>query len=164
MNTRRSISLTCMIFLLGTAWCGTGHGQGKSTKWVSERNPFPFVGATRVVIDGFDSKDKNAASALLQLDKNEVIFSSFGESQITAVLYKPFQVQLTRLNMADPSGKDRRIFAVALPKDYAADLGQNSLRLVVPANTTSEAAGIRLLVVNPQDKVTQVLELRPASD
>ena len=162
-NRAAFLSAVCLIFLLGAAWCDTTAEQGKSVKFASERSPYPFAGATRVVLDGFDPTDKDAKSAMLQLDKNEVTFSSFGEPRITAVFYKAFQVKLTRLKLADPAGKDRRIFSVELPKEIAADLGKNSLRLVTPG-PKSDAAGIRLLVVNPEDKVTQILELRPVSN
>jgi hypothetical protein len=161
---KASLAAVCLICLIGVGWCGTTHGQGKSVKYTSERSPYPFVGATRVVVDGFDPTDKDAKSATLYLDKNEVMYSSFGDQRLTAVFYKPFQVKLTRLNMADPSGKDRRIFLVELPKEFAADLGKNSLRLVTLIGTKSDPTGLRLLVVNPEDKVTQVLELRPASN
>jgi len=166
MTNCRAAALTalCLIFLVGTAWCGTKGGQGKKVKYTSERSPYPFVGATRVVIDGFDATDNDAKSATLQLDKNEMTFSSFGEARLTAVLYKPFQVKLTRLKLPDPSGKDRRIFSVELPNEFAADLGKNSLQLVTPAGTKSEPMGIRLLVVNPESKVIHVLELRAASN
>jgi hypothetical protein len=166
MTKYRKASLTagCLVCLIGVGWCGTTRGQGKSAKYTSERSPYPFVGATRVVVDGFDPTDKDAKSATLYLDKNEVMFSSFGDSRLTAVFYKPFQVKLTRLNIVDPSGKDRRIFSVELPKEFAADIGKNSLRLVTLIGTKSDPTGLRLLVVNPEDKVTQVLELRPASN
>ena len=149
----------CLIYLIGTA-----SGQGKSAKYMSERSPYPFIGATRVAIEGFDASDKDANSATLQLDKNEVVFSSFGETRITAVFYKPFQVKLTRLTMADPSGKGRRIYSVEVPKEFAADLGKNSLRLVTPTGEKSEPAGIRLLLVNSENKVTQTVDLRPAGN
>jgi hypothetical protein len=145
------------------AWCGTAYGQGKGAKFTSERSPYPFVGATRVVIDGFDPTDKDAKSASLVLDKNEVTLNAFGDPQITAVFYKPFQVKLTRLNMADPGGKDRLLFSVELPKEFASDIGKNSLRLVT-AGPKMAGAGIRLLLVNQDGKVTQVLELRPMSN
>jgi hypothetical protein len=51
-----------------------------------------------------------------------------------------------------------------LPKEHAEALGKNSLRLVALIGTKSELPGVRLLVVNPEDKVTQTLELRPASN
>ena len=166
MTKCRAASLTalCLIYLVGAAWCGTKGGQGKNVKYTSERSPYPFVGATRVMIDGFDPIDKDAKSAMLQLDKNEITFSSFGEARITAVSFKPFQVKLTRLKLADPSGKDRRIFSVELPNEFAADLGKNSLQLMTPAGTRSELTGIRLLLVNPENKVIHVLELRAASN
>jgi hypothetical protein len=165
MTTYRVASLTavCVICLVGTVWCGTTGGGGKNVRFASERSPYPFVGATRVVLDGFDPKDKDAKSAMLQLDKNEVTFSSFGDPRITAVFYKPFQVKLTRLNMADPSAKNRRIFSLELPKEFAADLGKNSLCLVTLIDTKSEPADVRLLVVNPKGKVMQTLELRPVT-
>ena len=166
MTKCRAASLTalCLIYLVGAAWCETEGGQPKKVKYASERSPYPFVGATRVMIDGFDANDNDAKSAMLQLDKNEMTFSAFGEARITAVLFKPFQVKLTRLKLADPSGKDRRIFSVELPNEFAADLGKNSLQLVTPAGTKSEPTGIRLLLVNPENKVIHVLELRSASN
>jgi hypothetical protein len=164
MLTKCQAASAAVCLMVGAAWCGTESGQVKGGKYASERSPYTFVGATRVVMDGFDPADKDAKSATLQLDQNEVNFSSFGEARITAVFYKPFAVKLTRLNLADPSGKDRRIFSVELPSDLAADLGKNSLRLVTWAGAKSEPAGIRLLLVNPENKVTQVLELRSAGN
>jgi hypothetical protein len=154
------------VLFLAAAWCGFGAADegAKAGRYTSDRNANTFVGATRVVLDDFDPTDKEAKSATLQLDKNEVTFSSFGDPQITAVSYKSFPVKLTRLKIADPAGKDRRIFSVALPKEHAEALGKNSLRLVALIGTKSELPGVRLLVVNPEDKVTQTLELRPASN
>lgn len=139
-------------------------GQEKGIKYASERSPFPFIGATMVALEGFDPKDKDPKSALLQLDKNQIFYSSFGEPRLTAVFYKPVPVTLTPLNIADPSGQNRRIFAVDLPKENAADLGKSTLRLVTSIGKKSELAGIRLLLVNQEDKVTQVLELRATSN
>ena len=116
------------------------------------------------MLNDFDPTDKDAKSAMLQLDKNEVTFSAFGEARITAVSYKSFQVKLTRLKLVDPSGKDRRIFSVELPNECTEDLGKNSLQLVTSAGTKSEPTGIRLLLVNPENKVMHVLELRAASN
>src|ERR1017187_4354664 len=73
-------------------------------KFASERSSHKFAGATRVVLDNFDPMDKDSKSASLQLDNNDVIFSDFGEQQITAVFYKSFEVKLTRLKGADPEG------------------------------------------------------------
>ena len=90
-------------------------------------------------------------------------FSLFGDPRVSVVFYKSFPVKLTRLKLVDPVGKDRRIFSVELPEEYTAALGKNSLRLVVLADSKTEPASVRLLVVSPEDKVTQTLELRPAS-
>jgi hypothetical protein len=129
-------------------------------KYASERSPHRFAGATRVVLDKFDAMDKDAKSARLQLDNNDVSYSEFGEEQITVVFYKSFQVDLTRLNGADPDGRERRIFAVELPKEYAAALEGSTLRLVTRVGATSELRGVRLLLLNPQSQVTATLELR----
>src|ERR1043165_3710027 len=101
-----------------------------SVRYTSERSPHKFAGATRVVLDQFDRMDKAAKSALLQLDKNAVSFTAFGEQRVTTVFYQSFQVKLTRLNEADPDGRDRCIISVELPREYAAALGESSLRLV----------------------------------
>jgi hypothetical protein len=61
----------------------------------------------------------------------------------------------------DPTGKGRRIYSVEMPKDSAAGLGKNSLRLVTPVNAKAEPAGIRLILITPDNKVLQVLDLRP---
>lgn len=159
-----SLTAACAIFLVGAPWSGATGGEKKSVRYVSERSAYPFVGATRVALESFDPADKDAKSAMLQLDNNEVTFSAFGEPRITAVFYKFVEVKLTRLDMTDPTAKDRRIFAVELPKEFAACLGKNSLRLVTPIGPKNEPAGIRLLVVNPEDKVTQVLELRRSTN
>lgn len=134
------------------------------SKYASERSPHTFAGATRVVLDNYDAMDKDAKSAWLQLDNNDVSFSEYGEQQVTVVFYKSFQVKLTRLNGADPDGRDRRIFAVELPIEYAAALGGSSLRLVTPAGAASQPEGVRLLLVNPQNQITATLELRPSGN
>src|SRR6266566_354632 len=112
MTTYRATSLTtlCLICLLETVRWATAGAQGTGVKYASERSPYPFVGATRVVVERFDPKDKDATSARFLMDKNEVTFSSFGEPRITAVLYNPVPVILKRLDTTDPSGKDRRVF------------------------------------------------------
>jgi hypothetical protein len=133
-------------------------------KYASERSPHKFAGATRVVLDNFDPTDKDAKSASLQLDNNDVIFSEFGEPQVTAVFYKSFQVKLTRRKGADPEGKDRCMFEVELPKEYAAALGENSLRLVAPVGAKSQPREVRLLLMNLKGQVTSTLELRPVGN
>ena len=153
-----------LICLVAVAWGGPNAGQRKNVRFASERSPYPFFGASRVMVEDFDPTDKGATAAMLQLDKNEVLYSSFGEPRVTAVFYKPFQVKLTRLNIADPAGKGRHMFSVELPKEVAADLGKNSLRLVTVPTKDSELVGIRLLLVNPDNKVTQILELRPPTN
>src|SRR5260370_29708003 len=122
------------VLFLAAAWCGFGAVDegAKAGRYTSDRNANTFVGATRVVLDDFDPTDKEAKSATLQLDKNEVAFSSFGDPQITAVSYKSFPVKLTRLKIADPAGKDRRIFSVALPKEQCETSRINFTRPAVP--------------------------------
>ena len=133
-------------------------------KYASERGQHKFAGATRVVLDNFDPMDKDSKSASLQLDNNDVIFSAFGEQRITAVFYKSFQIKLTRLKGADPEGKDRCIFSVELPKEYAAALSGSSLRLVAPVGAKSQPREVRLLLLNLKGQVTSTLELRPAGN
>jgi hypothetical protein len=166
MTKSRAKSLTVLglICLIGASWCEQTAGQGKNAKYISERNPHAFLGATRVAVEEFDSTDKGPSSALLQLDKNEVTFSPFGDSRITAVFYKPFPVKLTRLNIVDTTNKDRRLFAVELPKDAAEGLGKNSLRLATVTGKNSELLSLRLLLVDTDNKVTQVVELRPTTN
>ena len=153
-----------LMCLIGIAWGGAASGQQKNVRFASDRSPYPFLGATRVMIEEFDPAAKGATSAMLQLDKNEVTYSSFGEPRVTAVFYKPFQVKLTRLNITDPTGKGRHQFSVELPKEAAGDLGKNSLRLVTVLAKESELVGLRLLLVNSDNKVTQILELRPPTN
>jgi hypothetical protein len=155
-----AIGLICWT---GTAFGPTLGAQAKGIKYASERSPYPFVGATRVAVEGFDPSDNDPMSAMLQMDKNEVTFSSYGEPRITTVFYKAVPVKLTRLDQADPTGMDRRIYSVEMPKEFSADLGKNAVRLVTTKATKSEPAGIRLLLVNPDKVVTQVVELRPVA-
>ena len=155
-----AIGFLVLITLLESARENAATGTGKSGKYASERKVQTFAGATRVTIDDFDPADKDAKAALLQLDNNEVSFSPFGEMQVTAVFYKPFPVKLTRLVVADPEKKDRHLFAVEVPKEFAEGLGKNSLKLVASAGTKSQPPGVRLLLVNQEGKVTDALELR----
>jgi hypothetical protein len=113
------------------------------------------------VLDQFDRMDKAAKAASLQLDKNDVSFSAFGEQRVTTGFYQAFQVKLARLDEADPDGMDACIFSMELPKEYAAALGESSLRLVAPVGARSQSRGVRLLLVNLQGQVTDTLELRP---
>jgi hypothetical protein len=137
-------------------------GEGDSTKFTSERRQHKFLGATRVVLDKFNRMDKEGKTATLQLDGNELVFSSFGDSRVTLVFYKPFDVKLTRLNTADPTGQGRRIYSVELPTAQMQVLGKNSLRLVSPiAAPKGQPAGARLLLVDPSGKVLETVELRP---
>lgn len=150
------------MLILGLAglavFVGAGDAFGQ-VRYVSERSPHRFAGATRVVLDNFDPMDKETRSASLQLDNNDVTFSEFGEQQITTVYYQSFQIKLTRLKSRDPNGTDRRIYLVELPKEYAATLGESSLRLVAQVGAKSQPKGVRLMLVNRQDQVTDALEL-----
>jgi hypothetical protein len=134
----------------------------KLGKYASERSPHKFAGATRVVLDEFDPLDKDSKSALLQLDNNDVNFTEFGEQQITAVFYKPFQVKVTRRKGAGTEGKDPCVFDVELPKEQAVALGEGSLRIVTPVGTKSQPREVRLLLMNGKGQITNTLELRPA--
>jgi hypothetical protein len=166
MSHKTAFATTCFVLFAGVAWCAAMQAsQGeKGRRYASDRNAISFIGATRIVLEGFDATDKDAKSATLQLDKNALTFSVFGDAQITTVFYKPFPVELTALKIADPAGKDRRIFAVALPKEQAEGLGKNSVRLVAPANAKGETPAVRLLLVNPEGKVVQAVELRLLSN
>jgi hypothetical protein len=157
----------CAFLMVSVCGIGLLNGYGgpidageKNFRFASERTPFPFAGATRVTLEGFNPTEKDAKSVSLLLDKNEISYSSFGEPRLTTVFYKPFPIKLKRLEIADPSGKDRRIFAVEAPKEMADGLGKNTLQIVVSPATKSEPAGLRLLLINSENKVTQVLELR----
>jgi len=132
-----------------------------SVRYASERSPHKCAGATRVVLENFDPLDKNAKSALLQLDNNDVVFSKFGEQRVTTVFFQPFPVILTRLNIADSESKEPSIFSVTLGKEQIPGLGNNLIQLVVPAAPKSEPRGVRLLLLNVQGQVTDTLELRP---
>ena len=154
----------CILGTPGLASFGTTQSKGREFKFSSERSPYPFAGATRVVLEGFDPEGKEAKTAMLQLDKNAVAYSAFGEPMLTAVFYKPFPVTLSPLSIADPSGQNRRVFAIELPKEIGADLGKKSMRLVTLSGKKSEPVGVRLLLVNPDNKVTQVLELRAVTN
>jgi hypothetical protein len=136
----------------------------KLGKYASERSPHKFAGATRVVLDNFDPLDKDSKSASLQLDNNDVSFTEFGEQQITAVFYKAFTVKLTRRKGAGPEGKDPCVFDVELPKEYAAALGESSLRIVTPVGTKSQPREVRLLLMNSKGQIMSTLELRPAGN
>lgn len=138
--------------------------RARSVRYASERSPHKFAGATRVVLDGFDPLDKNAKSARLQLDNNDVTFSEFGDQRITVAFYQSFQVSLTRRDGADPTLGNRIVFAMELPKENAVALGENSLQLVAPVGLGSEPRGVRLLLLNLQRQVTDTLELRPPRD
>jgi hypothetical protein len=116
------------------------------------------------VLDNFDPMDKNAKAASLQLDNNDVIFSAFGTRRVTTVFYQAFQIKLTRQDGADPEGRNRCIFAVELPKEYAAALGERSLQLVAPVGDRSLPRGVRLMLMTRQGQVTATLELRPPGD
>jgi hypothetical protein len=156
------LGLTALAIWVGAA--NRSYGQeapNHSVRYASERSPHRFAGATRVVLDYFDPMDKDAKSASLQLDNNDVSFSPFGEPRVTTAFYKAFQIKLTRLNGADLEGKDRCIYAVGLPKEIAAALGESSLRLATPVGTKSQPRGVRLLLMNLQGQVTDTLELRP---
>lgn len=130
-----------------------------SVRYASERSPHSFAGATRVVLDCFDATDKNATTARLQLDNNEVSYSSFGDQRITVVYYASFPVKLTRLSEADPTFGNRCMFAIEIPREYALTLGENSLRLVSPMGLRSQPDGVRLLLTNRQGTVTDTLQL-----
>ena len=137
---------------------------GFPVRYASERSTHRFAGATRVVLDNFDPMDRGAKSALLQLDNNDVNFSTFGEPRITTVFYQPFPVKLTRFNGADTDGRDRCIYAVEVPNEYAAAFGDNSLRLVAPVGARSQPRGVRLMLINLQGQVTDTLDLRPVGN
>jgi len=156
--------VTALVLLAGTLCSETASTSGTAGRYASDRSPHKFAGATRVVLEGMDGIDKDTASAMLQLDKNEVTYSPFGDAQLTTVFYKPFPVELSRLKIADPSGKDRRIFSVTLPKEQSEGLGKNTLRLIVPKAAKSEPAPLRLVLVNPDGNVAQALELRPVGN
>ena len=162
-NTMLILSLAGLTVLAGDASAQVSPPSSKG-KYASDRSPHKFAGATRVVLDNFDPLDKDSKSASLQLDNNDVIFSTFGEQRVTAVFYKPFQVKLMRLKGADPEGRDRCMFEVELPKEFADVLGKSTLRLVAPVGAKSQPREVRLLLLNLKGQVTSTLELRPAGN
>jgi hypothetical protein len=152
-----SVGLFCM-----PAWHGIAGEQNQ--RYMSERSHHKFLGATRIVLSNFDGAAKDAKSALLQFDRNDVVFSTFGDSRITTVFYKPFEVKLTQLKLADPEAKGRRIYGVELPAEFVEALGKNSLRLVAPVAEKGQAAGARLLLADAQGKTITTLDLRPTAN
>src|ERR1043166_916877 len=148
---RKTFLILSMAALAGLAGANAASAQVLPSatlgKYASERSQHTFAGATRVALDNYDAMDKDAKSAWLQLDNNNVSFSEYGEQQVTVVFYKSFQVKLTRLNGVDPDARDRRIFTVELPKEHVAALEGSSLRLVTPAGAASQPEGVRLLLM-----------------
>jgi hypothetical protein len=136
-------------------------GDGEGGRFASERDPARFAGATKITLTGFDASGTDVQKANLQLDKNEVAFSAFGDPEVTAVFYKPFPVEISRLKTADPLNKNRRLYSMTIPKEHADDLGKNSLRLVVRTDAKSKLPEVRILLVGSDGKVIQARELRP---
>lgn len=149
-----------LLLLLSIAWSAEATGGDKASKFASERSQHRFLGATQVVLAHFNPSAKEMKTTL-QLDRNDVSFSPFGDPQLTVVLYKPFEVKVTRLDMADPMGKNRSIFSVELPKEQSEALGKKALRLVWPVGEKAQPPGVRLLLLDPMGKVIQTRELHP---
>lgn len=160
MTIRTTPGVLAVVLFCAFA-CGASAGE-RHGRYLSDRSQHKFLGATRIVLSDFDATAKDSKSASLQLDMNEVVFSTFGDSRVTTAFYKPFEVKLTPLKITDPAGKDRRIYAVELPAEFVETLGKNSLRLVAPIAEKGQPAGVRLLLVDSQGKMTATLELRLA--
>jgi hypothetical protein len=143
-----------------------GHGADeKASRFLSARTQHTFLGATQLALSSFRPNEKEATSAMLLLDANEVTFSQLGDLRVTAVAYKPIEVKLTPVAVDDASGSKRRAFAVELPKEQKAALGKNTLRLVWPiSGTKNQPVGVRLMLVDPAGKVQQTVELWSARD
>jgi hypothetical protein len=158
------IRSTTLFLCIAAGGLAATAGAEKPGKYVSERSQYPFLGATQVILSDFAPMGKETSTAKLLLDANELTFSAFGDVRITAVLYKPVEVKLTRVKADDPTGKDRRVFAVELPRERAELLNKRSLQLVWPVGEKGQPAGVRLLVLDPAGKVMQTLELRLARE
>src|SRR5437773_1293416 len=104
MVRRDIVEMKVLGAVLMVAFCcgALPGGDGEGGRYASDRTPTRFAGATKITLTGFDASGKDVQKANLQLDKNEVAFSAFGDFEITTVFYKPFPVEISRLKMADP--------------------------------------------------------------
>lgn len=127
----------------------------------SERFVTRIAGATQITIRKFNLLNTDVKSAVVQFDQNELSFNLFGDSRIGAKFYEPVEVVLVPLALPNPDHKNRRIYTLEVGSEQQKALGKNTLRVVVPVEFATKQLGLRLLVVDPTNKVLNTLLLRP---
>ena len=152
MISRTISGLLAAVLFCAVAWCGSaGDRHGK---YSSDRSQHKFLGATRIVLTDFDAAAKDAKSAMLQLDMNDVVFSTYGDSRITTVFFKPFEVKLTPLTTLTFYLTPSAVFeSVARPARTVA--ASTSLE---EANTALNALGIKTELDLERERARQAIQ------
>ena len=123
-----------------------------------------FLGCNVVRVDKFSVSDEPKKTAELSLDIGKTIFNEFGD------LREPDQlegisvaIELEKLPIEDPMKKGRKLYSVSAtnpPEEFRTRLGKNQMRLVWTPPTVNRPGSIRLLLISPENKVYQTLDLR----
>jgi hypothetical protein len=123
-----------------------------------------FLGCNVVRVDKFSVSDDAKKTAELSLDNGKTIFNAFGDlkepDQLEGI---SMAIELEKLPIEDPMKQGRKLYSVSVtkpPEEFRTRLGKNQMRLVWTPPKVNRPGSIRLLLISPENKVYQTLDLR----
>ena len=154
----------CFAFALATAGTSRLKADVHPQLFLTDCLQQTFLGCNVVRIDKFSVSDEPKKSAELSLDNGQATFNAFGDLKEPDRL-EGFSVgiALEMMRAEDPLKKGRQLYSITPtnpPEELQQQLGKNQLRLVWTPSTTDRPGSIRLLLVSPDNKVLQTLDLR----